>query len=126
MALTELPLELQVTVLANCDVATVGRAGSTCWSLSRNSESVWHMHCHRQGLRANGSGSADASARGVLRRAALCRHRSDGRPASRFEWQCEAGSVRCRCMECGRAFDATLTMGCVDTASFSCAASRLV
>ena len=77
-------------------------------------------YCQRQGLATEESG---APLRDVLRRAALCRHATDERPASSFEWQCVLGKVQSRCRECSRIFGVSLSNGCMDTPSF---ASKLV
>ena len=123
-ALTCLPADLLLAVLGQCDVVGLGRAAACCSAFARllsdTSCPLWPVLCQRQGLATEESG---APPRDVLRRAALCRHATDERPASSFEWQCVLGRVQSRCRECSRIFGVSLSNGCMDTPSF---ASKLV
>ena len=121
--LLALPPDLQLAVLLQCGVVASGRAASSCSWLARLCDSgcpLWRLVCKQQGLAVEEGGDPPKA---VLRRAALCRHATDERPASSFDWWCEQSAVQCCCRECGRVFSVTLSNGCVDTPSF---ASKLV
>ena len=120
--LLALPPDLQLAVIIQCGVVASGRAAASCSGLARLCDSgcpLWPLVCQQQGLAVEEGGDPKA----VLRRAAMCQHATDERPASSFDWQCEQSAVQCCCRECGRAFSVTLSNGCVDTPSF---ASKLV
>ena len=121
-ALLALPADLLLAVITQCGIVAVGRAAAFCSGLARLCDSgcpLWPLMCQWQGLDVEDGGEAKAA----LRRAALCQHAADERPASSFDWRCEHSVVRSRCRECGRAFSVTLSNGCVDTPSF---ASKMV
>ena len=120
--LLALPPDLQLAVIIQCGVVASGNAAASCSGLARLCDSgcpLWPLVCQQQGLAVEEGGDPKA----VLRRAALCKHATDERPASSFDWRCEQSAVQCCCRECGRAFSVTLSNGCIDTPSF---ASKMV
>ena len=120
--LLTLPPDLQQAVITHCGVVASGCAAASCSGLARLCDPgcpLWPLACRRQGLAVEKNGDPKA----VLRRAALCQHTTDERPASSFHWRCEQSVVQCCCRECGRAFSVTLSNGCIDTPSF---ASKMV
>ena len=118
--LATLPDDVLVTILAVCDLTTLGRVSGTCETLSHSAvDGAWRHACLQQGL-------VSKDPKVALRRAAECNHHIDSLPSSSFSWVGAAdstSSLTCSCNHCHRQYTVVLAMGFIDTPTF---ASKLV